>query len=90
MKVAPEKIGRNLGKLIWVCNSTSLETTVFHLDIQEYVSRNNDQIHKDKITEAQTLIFRHRASLNGVGVQSILAEESLVAVNVCHSSLQTT
>ena len=62
--------------------------TPANMEIRRLQIRVDDQSRKDKIAKARKLIFRDGVSVNGVRVQSVLADESLVAVNVCYSSLE--
>ena len=45
--------------------------------------RVDSQSYRDKISKARKHIFKGGASINGVRVQNILADESLVPTKVC-------
>ena len=45
--------------------------------------RINDESHKKKVSRARRYIFEHGASVNGVRIKNLLADELLVPTEVC-------
>lgn len=48
--------------------------------------RINDQSYKKKVWQARKYIFKHGASVNGVRIKNLLAEKSLIPIEVRFTS----